>query len=206
MASRGRCFPETTGEISGQWTIEQVLQLSMSCRLLSFDLSGCFIVLCTYSALWLAVVQWRGVCVCVCVCVFITVTLLAFSTLICSSFTVSLFFSRKPSHWYSTCATTAWHSWWTITARTFHWDCSRSLISNGELQTPPLTFFITFLQALTNNPLKNVHFHVVLGIGYIYMVNVFISWFKVTLREPLGKPYSLHRCSKNPIFFLIYQH
>lgn len=30
-------------------------------------------------------------------------TLLAFSTLICSSFTVSLFFSRKPSHWYSTC-------------------------------------------------------------------------------------------------------
>lgn len=29
-------------------------------------------------------------------------TLLAFRTLICSSFTVSLFFSRKPSHWYST--------------------------------------------------------------------------------------------------------
>lgn len=32
-------------------------------------------------------------------------TLLAFITKICSSFTVSLFFSRKPSHWYSTCST-----------------------------------------------------------------------------------------------------
>lgn len=31
-------------------------------------------------------------------------TLLAFRMLICSSYTVSLFFSRNPSHWYST-----WH-------------------------------------------------------------------------------------------------
>lgn len=33
-------------------------------------------------------------------------TLLAFRMLICSSYTVSLFFSRKPSLWYSTCQDT----------------------------------------------------------------------------------------------------
>lgn len=104
MARGGRCFPESAAQTSSSNLSPQACLLRWLWRFHSARTWTERFVLkirrIPFAAVWLLL------------------TLLAFNTLICSSFTVSLFFSRKPSHWYSTCP---WEQ------STFHAEKKRSL-------------------------------------------------------------------------------